>query len=322
MYKFLLSLVFIISASAKTYKISTLAPEGTTWAKNLQLVAQDVKKATNGEVKFKFFFGGTQGDEPDVLRKIRIGQLHGAIFTGRALGDIYSDIRMLEVPFNFKKGRSQFQKALKGLDQYLTTGMKSNGFKNLGFFEIGNIYLVSLVKVTSLNDLKGVKIWAWDGDKVAESLVKQLNLVAVPLALPDVLSSLQSGVLQAAYNSPMGIIALQWSTKIQYLLDFPIAYAVGSFVLSNKAWDSIPQKYHKEISSITSKYLKINSDETIAENKESLEALKTLGVKFIHFPESELSVSGPINQKLIIDLKANKVISDKVIGLFKKALAK
>ena len=91
------SLLITTQVSAVTLKFGVLAPEGTNWSKQMKKMAKEVKKATGGKVKFKIYYGGSQGDEHDVLRKIRVGQLHGGMFTGKIGGsDTTTDIARIE----------------------------------------------------------------------------------------------------------------------------------------------------------------------------------------------------------------------------------
>jgi TRAP-type C4-dicarboxylate transport system substrate-binding protein len=141
--KMLLVLGLMLMSSAvlsATFKVGVLAPEGTAWAKSLKKMVEEIDKATEGEVKFKIFFGGSQGDEPDVLRKVRIGQLHGGIFTGKTLGDINGDVRVMELPFTFYSDREKALKTLKNLTPFFNKGFEKNQFVNLGFFELGVVY--------------------------------------------------------------------------------------------------------------------------------------------------------------------------------------
>lgn len=319
--KYLLLILFFVSiAQSKTLKIATLAPEGTTWADKMQDIAAAVDKQTSSRVKLKVYYGGVQGDEPDVLRKVRIGQLSGSIFTGRALGDIYSDIRVLEVPFNFQHNRNLFKKALQKLGPFLNKGIEENGFKNLGFFEIGKIYLVSTKKISSIKELQGVKVWSWEGDKVAQAMVEQLQLISVPLALPDVLPSLSTGIIEAAYNSPMGILALQWNSKIKYIVNYPVTYSIGAFLVSKKEWDKISAEDQVTVSEIVQKAMQETSDQTIAENKEALEALTAIGVESIEFSSTDIEKGMKINQDLFKVLIEKGVLSSEVVELFRKAI--
>ena len=302
-------------------KVGVLAPDGTNWANKLQKMSQAVKTATNGEVEFKMYLGGVSGDEPDVLRKIRVGQLQGGIFTGRTLGDIYGDVRVIELPFNFKKDRVKAWKTLQKFAPTFDKGFTKNGFKNLGYFELGNVYVVSTKKVNNINELKGIKIWSWEGDKLASGLVESLDLVSVPLALPDVLSSLSTGVIEAAYANPLGVIALQWQTKIKYLVDFPVTFSMGAFLITDKVWSKVPEKYKSTVESIVKKFVDEANLQTIQENEEALAVLKKNGVEFISFPNSDISRGEEIREKVIKKL-TGPIISQDMVKAFNEQAKK
>ena len=295
----------ILSAHALTIKVGALAPQGTNWAKSIKDFTKDVKKATDGKVKFKVYYGGVQGDEPDVLRKIRVGQLHGGIFTGKTLGDIYPDIRSIELPFNFYDKAEQASKALSGMSDYFEKGLNDKGFVSLGFYEIGNVYLVSTKKVTSLEELKGIKVWAWEGDKLVEAMISSLNLSPVPLSITDVHASLSTGVIDAAYAPPLGIIALQWNNKVKYLVDFPTAFSIGAFLVNKKTWDKISPENQKKIIEISNKYVEKANKLAHQDNKQGLEALKKQGVEFVDFKKSDLDKAEEMRNNAIKQLKGS-----------------
>lgn len=301
-----------MAISATTLKVGVLAPEGTSWAKSLKKMADEIEEITEGKVKLKIYFGGAQGDEPDVLRKIRVGQLHGGIFTGKTLGDINGDVRIMELPFTFYSDREKALKTMQNLEPFFNEGFEKNKFKSLGFFELGNVYFVAQKKTESLETLKGLKIWSWEGDKLVEAMIKEMNLVSVPLPLPDVLSSLSTGIIEAAYAPPLGIVALQWNTKIKYLVDFPISYSTGAFLLSKAAWDKVPQQYHGKISELSKKYVNDINTANARDNIEALAAMKALGVEFLTFPEKDVEVAKGLRAKMITLLK-DKLFSSEAL---------
>ncbi len=53
--------------------------------------AVEIDERTSGRVKFKFYGGGVQGNDKQVLRKMRIGQLHGGAFTSNGLAELQKD---------------------------------------------------------------------------------------------------------------------------------------------------------------------------------------------------------------------------------------
>ena len=316
---FILFWFLLNSAFATEIKVGILAPDGTTWAKYLKKIIKDVDKATNGEVKIKVYYGGAQGDESDVLRKIRVGQLHGGIFTGKTLSEIYGDVRIMEVPFTFYDDYNKASQTLKKMTDYFNSGFEKNGFVNLGFYELGQVYFISKKKATSIDGMKGMKIWLWEGDKLVSTLISNLGLVGVPLAMTDVLTSLQTGILEATYAPPMAILAVQWNTKVNYLINFPIAFSMGAFLVDNKAWLKVPEKYRAKVKEICFKYSDEVNKKTVEESQEALDAMKSTGMEFVEFSKEDIKKSNLIRAQVIKDLEG-KVLSKKVIEIFSKKI--
>jgi TRAP-type C4-dicarboxylate transport system substrate-binding protein len=305
--------------ASQQIKLGVLVPEGTTWGNSLKKLSKEVEAATNGEVNFKIYYGGVAGDEPDVLRKIRIGQLHGGIFTGKTLGDIHGDVRAMEIPFTFYDKHEKASSTLKNLTPEFNQGLKTKGFINLGFYEIGQVYVVSTKKITSLNELKGTKIWSWEGDELVKSMIESLQLVSVPLALPDVLSSLSTGIIDSAYAPPLAILALQWHTKVKYLVDFPTAFSIGALLVSDKVWGKITPDHQQKIVSLASKLIDEANAKSIDENKQAREQLKKGGIGFVSFSPEDYKKAASVRGEVINKLKG-KYLSPKIIDRLAKEL--
>lgn len=321
MYKLIFCSIFLslnVFASQQI-KIGVLVPEGTTWGNSLKKFSKEVSTLTGGEINFKIYYGGVSGDEPDVLRKVRIGQLHGGIFTGKTLGDINGDVRVMEIPFTFYQNQKKASETLVKLTPQFDVTLKAKGFVNLGFYEIGQVYVVSTKKVTNLNELKGIKIWSWEGDPLVGAMLDSLKLVSVPLALPDVLSSLSTGIINAAYAPPLAIIALQWNTKVKYLVDFPTAFSIGALLISDKIWSKIKPDHQQKILMISKKYVKEANDKSVEESESSKQLLKKSGIEFVSFPEADYKAAAAVRSEVINKLK-NKYISAKVLDLLEKEI--
>lgn len=314
-------LVSSISTFAAPIKIGVLAPEGTGWAKLIKKMTTEIKDATKGEVEFKVYFNGSQGDEQDVLRKIRLGSLQGGIFTGKTLGEINGDVRAMEVPFTFNSNREKAAKTLNVLTPDFDKNFEKNKFKSLAMFEIGQIYLVSQKKVTDINGLKSLKIWSWDGDPIVSSLIESMNLTGVPLALPDVLASLSTGVVEAAYAPPLGIIALQWNTKTKFIIDFPIGYSVGAFLVSSQAWSKVNPTAQKIAADIAKKYESEINQSNIKDNEDALKAIAAQKVEFVKFKDTDIKTAQGYRQVIINKLKG-KLFSDAIVAKIEAELKK
>lgn len=314
-----LILVLPLQVFAQQIKLAVLVPEGTTWGNTLKKLSKEVETATGGEVNMKVYYGGVSGDEPDVLRKVRIGQLQGGIFTGKILGEIYGDVRVMELPFTFYNDQAKASKVLTKLTPQFNQGLKAKGFVNLGFYEIGHVYVVSTKKAANLNELKGMKIWSWEGDPLVGALLESLQLVSVPLALPDVLSSLSTGIINAAYAPPLAILALQWHTKIKYLVDFPSGFSIGALLVSEKSWAKVKPDHQKKILEISQKYVKEANEKSVAESEAARQQLKKSGIEFVSFPEADYKQAASVRGQVINKLK-DKYISSKAIQELEKEM--
>ena len=79
--------------------MATLVPEGTDWHGMLVEMGQRWKEATNGQIVLRIYPGGVVGDERDMIRKIRIGQIHAAAVSTEGL----SEINFMDLDFRKSK---------------------------------------------------------------------------------------------------------------------------------------------------------------------------------------------------------------------------
>src|SRR5690606_19851035 len=136
----------------------------------------------------------------------------------------------------------------------------------------------------NLDELKGLKIWSWEGDELVKAMIESLGLVSVPLAIQDVLSSLSTGIIDAAYAPPVGITGLQWHTKIKYLVDFPTAFSIGALLIANKDWAKIRPEQQQKILAVSEKFLAEANKKSVDDNNVAREDMKKRGIEFVSFP--------------------------------------
>jgi TRAP-type C4-dicarboxylate transport system substrate-binding protein len=154
----------VADASAATLKIATVSPERSTWIKLLREGGDAVAAETGGRVKFKFYPGGVMGDDRAVLRKMRAGQLHGAVLTAGGLTQQYSDIQLYNLPMVFDSlAEVDFVRAR--LDPLLMRGLESAGYVSFGLAEVGFAYAMSKQPLASVADVRAAKVWVPDGDE-------------------------------------------------------------------------------------------------------------------------------------------------------------
>ncbi len=266
---------------AKTeIKLATLAPDGSTWMKTMRAIDTEVRQRTDNRVGFKFYPGGVQGDEKDVLRKMRVGQVHGAAFTGFGLGAIVPEVRVLELPFMFES-LDEIDHVRAETNDFYEKAFRDKGFALLGWTDVGFIYLFTQIPVATPDDMLKCKWWIWSGDQLAEIFFKAFNITPIPLAAPDVLTSLQTGVVDAVYASPLACVALQWFTRVKYMSDMPITHGVSAIVLTEKSLSGVSAADRAVLLEVTQANLADLTQKTRTQNLEAIEEIKKEGVQVV-----------------------------------------
>lgn len=237
---------FSAANAATVIKIATVAPDGTAWMREMRAGAAAVKKDTDDRVEIKYYPGGVMGDEPTVLRKIRIGQLQGGAFTGGELSQVDKDAQIYSLPFLFKT-QDEVDKVRAQLDPLLRHSFDKAGFDVAGISGGGFAYLMSVKDIRTKDDLKAAKVWVPQGDRVAEAGFKAGGVTPISLPLADVYTSLQTGLIDTVANTPAGAIAFQWHTKVRHMVDLPITYVVGILVIDNKVFDALSPADQKAV---------------------------------------------------------------------------
>lgn len=283
----LLALACTGAATAATLKIATVTPEGSQWMDDLRAGAKEIKERTDGRVQIKFYGGGVMGNDSKVLGKMRIGALQGGAFTPSALATIYSDLNLYGLPMVFNS-EEEATYVRQTLDPKLMAGLEEAGLVNFGFAAGGFAIIMSNTPITSLDDLKGKRVWVPEGDTISYEAMQALSLAPLTLPLTDVLTGLQTGLIDIVGISPIGALVLQWHTKIKYITELPMVYTLGFMAIQKKAFDKISvddQKVVREV--MTGIYEKFDST-NLDDNRGARDALLNAGIESLVFDEAEL----------------------------------
>ncbi|MDX6770587.1 MAG: TRAP transporter substrate-binding protein DctP [Elusimicrobiota bacterium] len=275
------------SAAPAAVKFATLAPEGSTWMKVLAELSKDLEKETSGELKLKFYAGGVAGDEKDVVKKMRIGQLHAAGLTGVGLGEVAPETRLLDAPWLFRDHK-ELEAVRAKLSKDLEASLEKGGFVLLGWTDLGSVYVFSRGKVDGPEDMKKAKMWVWEGDPIASSAYKALGVSPVPLSVVDVMQSLQTGMIDAVYGPPLGVVALQWHAKLKHVYPVPMAESTGAVLVTKKYFDALPAGQQKALREVSARHLKRLNDLTNAENGKALESVAKNGLSLGARPDASV----------------------------------
>lgn len=267
-------------------KFATLAPEGSTWMNIMHQLDDELYERSGGKLGFRIYAGGVSGDEKDVLRKIRVGQLHAAGFTGVGMGEILPEIRILDLPFLFFN-YDEVDHLLSKMKDTFQERFLERGFVLLGWAEVGFVHFFSKEPIQTQEDLRARKLWVWQDDPLALAYFQALGVSPIPLAVTDVLTSLQTDLVDTVYTSPLGVIALQWHTKVSYMSALPMADAAGAVLVSKRVFDRLPPEDQMLLRELTPQYMRQLVLQTRSDNTRSIEVLRQRGMKVVSPPSPE-----------------------------------
>ncbi|KFN46305.1 TRAP transporter substrate-binding protein DctP [Arenimonas composti] len=235
----LLLLAAAMPAWAQTQiKIATLAPDGSSWMRELRVAAAEVEAGTGGRVQVKFYPGGVMGTDAVVLRKMRLGQLQGGVLTGSELSLVYPDAPAYSLPFLFS-GWDEVARVRESVDPLLAAGFEERGIHMLGATGVGFAYFLGTKPMADAAAWRGLKLWIPTNDEIARRVFEIAGVGTIPLPIGDVFTSLQTGMIDTVANTPAGTVALQWHGKVRHMVDLPLTYVVAYLVLDQRAWERL-----------------------------------------------------------------------------------
>jgi TRAP-type transport system periplasmic protein len=265
---------------AATFKIATIAPDGTSWMNEMRAGAEEIKKRTEGRVNFRFYPGGIMGNDNSVLRKIRVGQLHGGALTGGGLADILPEAQVYSLPFIFRD-YAEVDYVRKQMDPVLMQQLEKVGYVGFGISEGGFAYLMSDTAVSGAEALKGHKIWVPEGDLISRTAFESAGVSPIPLPLTDVLTGLQTGLVDTVAATPTGAIALQWHTRVHNLTDVPLMYIYGTMVVKRNAFERLSNADQKVVRDVMGDIFVRLNQQNRADNNSAMNALRAQGITFV-----------------------------------------
>ena len=287
----MMTTIFFLIPSEHTFaqiqiKIATLAPQNSEWAEKFQKGSIEIQERTENRVKLKFYWGGAQGNAKKILQKIKIRQLHGGTFSPTDFQEVYPDLNIYGLPFLFKDF-DEVDYVRDRVDDQLEQGFKNLGFNTYGFAGGGFAYILSNEPIREYEDLKNKKIWLPQGDLISYEAMRSLNLLPVPLPMTDVLTGLQTGLIDIVAIPPVVALALQWHTKISYITRVPVLYAMGFLAIDSKIINRINTDDQKVLNEVINRiYSEVDSDSQ-QDSENAYEALSKIGIQEIHFDGDE-----------------------------------
>lgn len=233
-----LAVTSTLRAQTAAIKLATVVPDGSIWDKSLKKMGADWSGATDGRVALTVFAGGSQGDEPTVLRKMRLNALQGASLTVIGLGSIDWSFNVFNIPFFFQS-YDELNVVVEKLTPTLRQRVESKGFVLVHWGHGGWLQVFSKKPVQTVADLKAAKLYTSAGDDRMTQWYKANGFQPRAMAMTDILTGLTTGMLDALPTPPLGALSFQWYKQTPFMLDIGLTPLVGATVLTRRTWDGI-----------------------------------------------------------------------------------
>jgi TRAP-type C4-dicarboxylate transport system substrate-binding protein len=229
-----------VAAQPQVIKLATLVPEGSVWDKSMRDMGAQWSAGTQGRVVLRVYPGGVAGDEPDVVRKMRIGQLQAAAITTGGLADIDPSFNVFNIPMFFTS-YPELYATLDRLTPVLRQRLEAKGFVLLAWGHGGWVYFFTKQPVESVEGLHKTKMFVWGGDPEMVTQWRRFGFQPVALAATDIMTGLQTGMIDAYPTTPLLGLTLQWYRMTPNIVGMGLAPLVGGLVMTKQAWARISE---------------------------------------------------------------------------------
>jgi TRAP-type C4-dicarboxylate transport system substrate-binding protein len=274
----LTAMMLSFAAPAQQLKIATLAPDGSSWMDRFRAAAERIESQTDKRVRIRFYPGGVMGDANAVLRRMRLGQLHGGAFTVGELGSVAPEVNLYSLPFTFETA-AEIDALRPRFDPLILDALAEGGIIAPGIALGGFAYLFSREAFPDPEDLSTQwRVWVPTGDALSLETLEATGVSPVPLPLADVYTSLQTGAVNAFASTPSAAIILQWHTRARHMLDLPILMTAGTVGLAERAMRRLSDEDRRVVVEELGEALEALEAANVRENAQARDALVNQGI--------------------------------------------
>lgn len=267
--------------AATIIKLATVAPKDSVWHENLKQIDQRWSAATGGQIRLRIY-AGTLGDEDDILRRVRVGQLDAAAISTAGLSSIDKATQAMHIPLAFTTNEEMEYVRLR-IAKQLVPLLAAKKFRVLTWGEVGWVHFFTSEPVATPDDLRRQKLFVWsNGDSSSsEKLWRDLGFNTVSLSSIDIMPALQTGMITAYQAPPLLALANQWFPFTPYMTDLKWAPLTGATVITERAWKKIPPEYWDELLTIAREEALTLQKEVRELEQDAIDAMIERGLKIV-----------------------------------------
>jgi TRAP-type transport system periplasmic protein len=235
------ALVLAATAEAQTVvvKMATLVPDGSSWHQILKETAEKWKTLSGGRVVVRLYPGGVAGDDPDVVRKMRLGTLNAGVLTSVGVAEIDKAVYALGIPMMYASYEEVYY-VLEKMRPRLEAGLETKGFVVLNWADGGWVRFFSQRPVAVPDDLRALKLFSWAGDNESVEIWRAAGFNPVPLPSTEIATALQTGLVNALGAPPQVAVITQYYNHAKNMTDLQWQLLLGATLISKATWEKIP----------------------------------------------------------------------------------
>lgn len=309
-----LLLVSTIFSRPIIIKLATVAPEGTEYYNLLFEMGQRWQQETNGQIQLRIYPNGVVGGERDTIRKMRVGQIQASAMSSIGLAELTDQIQAFTLPMGFKN-YDEIDRVKNVMFGDISEGLSQSGFKLLFLVDIGWVYWFSTEEISVPQDLMDAKIYTTGGDYVTVELFKKFGFNAIPVSETDILTSLQTGMINSMQTVPILSLSSGWSALMTNMLDLKWGAFVGAVIVDERVWKKIKPEHQKIMMDIAQDIGKKYQKSGREMEKKAIDVMQQYGMKIKKPSEEEIAIWNDFKDEItpdVIDTYLTNEIYEKV----------
>ncbi|MEM6956650.1 MAG: TRAP transporter substrate-binding protein DctP [Myxococcota bacterium] len=232
--------------SATELRIATVAPEGSPWMQVFRRWDRDLREETGGQVGLTFYPGGSQGQESEFIDKMGAGQLDGAAVTSGGLGQIVRPVLVLSAP-GILTEYAELDRARRRLARRFERQFERNGYKLLGWGDVGKARLMSTERIESPSELRSRRPWAPRNDEIFAEFLSVVGSNPRRLGIPEVYPALNTRMIDTVPASAIAAVSLQWYTKLRFYSEQNSGVLIGATILKKERFDALSEAHQTSL---------------------------------------------------------------------------
>lgn len=264
------------ATTVRTLSYATLAPPGSVVVRGLEAWSRELRRRTGGTLQLRLYTAGVQGDEPEVVQKIRTGRLDAGSVTATGLSLIHRPALVLQLPGTFYR-QAQLDDARRALGPEIEAGMLGHGFRMLGWADVGRPHIFSRHEIRRPADFASAHVWVRSDDLVLPAFYEIVPAHPVVLSVPEVLGALTSRRIDTFLAPPAVAVALQWSAHVTHMNDMPLGFLIGGSVMSEQAFTRLTAEQQSVLLETSRQFHGLSRRGAERAERESIAALRARG---------------------------------------------